>query len=349
MKLSPIKIILSVVVWLVLVSGVSSLYAWQWLHAEQVFPIENHTYTVKPGASLSRVVADLHDAGGLRWPKLLLLYAKLKGLTEIKAGEFVFDNSESPVSVLEKINSNDVVQYQITFTEGSRYRDVLEKIKQHGKITQTLSDGDMLVKLQQINEDITHMEGWIYPDTYQFTAGDTDVSLLLRAHQRMHNVLADEWESRQQGLPYDSPYEALIMASIVEKETGAAHERAEIAGVFVRRLQKGMRLQTDPTVIYGMGAHYNGNITRKDLRQHTPYNTYRIAALPPTPIALAGRAALHAALNPLDGTSLYFVAKGDGTHKFSATIEEHNKAVHQYQKIRRSDYRSAPPTSNQEN
>ena len=191
----------------------------------------------------------------------------------------------------------------------------------------------------------SHPEGRFFPDTYLFTSSETDLDLLRRAFERMEEVLATEWQAKAENLPYDSPYEALIMASIVERETGAVHEREEVAGVFVRRLEKGMRLQTDPTVIYGMGEKYQGRITRKDLRTHTDYNTYRIDGLPPTPIALPGREAIHAALNPAEGDTLYFVARGDGTHKFSKTLAEHQKAVRAFQLNRRSDYRSSPAPS----
>ncbi len=187
-----------------------------------------------------------------------------------------------------------------------------------------------------------HPEGWFFPDTYMFSGSETDLDILKRAYSRMVRVLDEEWENREQGLPYNSPYEALIMASIVERETGVAHERQEVAGVFVRRLHKGMRLQTDPTVIYGMGDDYDGRIRTRDLRAYTPYNTYRIDGLPPTPIALPGRDSVHAALHPADGDALFFVARGDGSHKFSRTLAEHQKAVREFQLNRREDYRSFP-------
>ena len=187
-------------------------------------------------------------------------------------------------------------------------------------------------------------EGWLYPDTYVYHSGEGVSSVLRQAYQRMRGQLAEAWEQRAADLPYHSPYEALIMASIVEKETGVIAERPVIAGVFVRRMQKNMRLETDPTVIYGLGPQFDGNLRKKHLQDRTnPYNTYRQKGLPPTPIALAGRAALDAALNPAAGDELYFVARGDGSHQFSATLEEHNKAVRKYQIFRRKkDYRSAP-------
>jgi UPF0755 protein len=176
-----------------------------------------------------------------------------------------------------------------------------------------------------------HPEGYFYPDTYHFQGGTTDVVFLEHAYQRLQSVLEHQWEKRNKNLPLQSPYEALILASIVEKETGKAEERPMIAGVFIRRLAKGMKLQTDPTVIYGMGVSFKGNISRRDLVTDTPYNTYVHAGLPPTPICMPGEAAINAVLHPADGKALYFVAKGDGSHYFSATLEEHNIAVRRFQ------------------
>lgn len=190
--------------------------------------------------------------------------------------------------------------------------------------------------MQTLGSEYKHPEGLFFPDTYFFEKGTTDIALLKTAYDKMKLVLEQEWKDKEQNLPLETPYQALILASIVEKETGASEERAQIAGVFTRRLQKGMLLQTDPTVIYGMGDSYKGNIRSKDLRQATAYNTYVITGLPPTPIAMPGQQAIHAALHPLKGKSLYFVAKGngEGTHVFSATLREHNNAVNKYQRKR---------------
>jgi UPF0755 protein len=185
-------------------------------------------------------------------------------------------------------------------------------------------------------------EGRFFPDTYRFVRGMTDADLLEKAYQRLDEVLAKEWNKRSADAPYTEPYQALIMASLVEKETGVPQERGQIAGVFVRRMQTGMLLQTDPTVIYGLGERYNGKLTRADLREATPYNTYMNAGLPPTPIAMVGREAIHAALNPVPGNSLYFVARGDGSHVFSNDLDAHNNAVREFQLKRRADYRSSP-------
>jgi UPF0755 protein len=185
-------------------------------------------------------------------------------------------------------------------------------------------------------------EGRFFPDTYRYVRGMTDAELLKQAYNRLDAVLQEEWEKRAADVPYVDPYQALIMASLVEKETGVPQERGEIAGVFVRRLQQGMLLQTDPTVIYGLGERYNGKITRAFLKEATPYNTYVISGLPPTPIAMVGREAIHAAMNPVAGSSLYFVARGDGSHVFSDDLEAHNAAVKEFQLKRRADYRSSP-------
>jgi UPF0755 protein len=234
-----------------------------------------------------------------------------------------------------------VRRYQVTLVEGQTVRQYLAVLHAHPQIINTLQQGDPDSVAKAIAIDGS-AEGWIYPDTYQFTKGATDLQLLKRAHQTMQGVLQQEWQRRADALPLNNAYQALVLASIIEKETGVTAEREAIAGVFTRRLQQRMRLQTDPTVIYGMGARYKGKITRADLARKTPYNTYRINGLPPTPIASPGRAAIYAALHPKAGDALYFVAKGDGSHQFSATLAQHNKAVRQYQLKRRKDYRSAP-------
>ena len=239
----------------------------------------------------------------------------------------------------------EVVQYSLTLVEGWNFRQVRSALAKHEKIRQTLdglSDSEVMDKLGHPG---VFPEGRFFPDTYRFVRGMSDVEFLQQAYARLEEVLAKEWNERSPAVPYRDPYQALIMASLVEKETGVPHERGQIAGVFVRRLQIGMLLQTDPTVIYGMGERYNGKITRADLREPTPYNTYVIAGLPPTPIAMVGREAIHAALNPAPGSSLYFVARGDGSHVFSDDLDAHNSAVREYQIKRRADYRSSPAPS----
>ncbi|WP_421862963.1 endolytic transglycosylase MltG [Motiliproteus sp.] len=311
---------------------------------------ESTSLMVEPGTSFNHLLEQLTKQQLIDEPLLFKLHARQQNLAhKIKAGEYLLEPGLTHDGLLQLLVQGKVRSYQVTFVEGQRVSDYIARLQSHPQIEKTLEydDPQQLAKQLKIEGSA---EGWIYPDTYQFTRGTTDLALLKRAHQRMQQVLEQEWASKQPNLPISSAYEALILASIVEKETGAAFERPEIAGVFTRRLNKGMRLQTDPTVIYGMGDRYKGNITRADLKRKTPYNTYVIKGLPPTPIANPGREAINAALNPASGKSLYFVAKGDGTHQFSATLAEHNKAVYKYQRRgRRSDYRSSPPPSSANN
>ena len=316
-----------------------------WLHQNVPVPIEMEIVQIRSGETLGGLSQKLSVVDVIRWPKIWTLYARYIDKTSIKVGEYAVGKSISPYKLLMLFNSGDVIQHDLTFVEGSAFTDILSVIRSEPKIEQHLRLEYALVQLREYGFSEPHLEGWFFPDTYAYSSADTDISLLLRSYKKMRLVLDSEWQRRAEDLPYASPYEALIMASIVEKETGAPHERTEIAGVFVRRLQKGMRLQTDPTVIYGMGDHYKGNITRKDLKTATPYNTYVIKGLPPTPIAMPGQAAIHAALHPAAGSSLYFVAKGDGSHKFSSTLQQHVAAVKKYQKIRRENYRSSYQSS----
>lgn len=342
MTISPLKILFALIMWALLTLAALGVFVWQWLHTEHAAFDNDITYVVESGSSLNLVAKDLSANGVIRWPKVWVLYARIFNLASIRAGEYRLNKNASPVSILRSIHQGTVVQHQITLVEGLRFSDFLSEIHSKDNVVKTLTGMNALAGMLEVDIPINHLEGWFYPDTYQFAAGDSDLSILQRSYKKMTFVLAEEWLGRDDGLPYKNAYEALIMASIIEKETGAGHERPQIAGVFVRRLRKGMRLQTDPTVIYGMGDSYRGNIRRKDLRIPTPYNTYVINGLPPTPIAMPGRKAIHAALHPESGDTLYFVAKGDGTHYFSKTITEHNNAVRKFQKKRRSDYRSSP-------
>jgi UPF0755 protein len=236
----------------------------------------------------------------------------------------------------------EVVQYNLTLVEGWSFRQVREALVRESKLDLTLSELDDEQLMARLGQPGVNPEGRFFPDTYRFVRGMTDLDLLKQAYARLELVLAEEWAARADELPYKEPYDALIMASMIEKETGVSEERGAIAGVFIRRLRIGMRLQTDPTVIYGLGERYKGRLTRAHLREVTPYNTYQIDGMPPTPIALVGREAIHAALHPVAGRSLYFVARGDGSHVFSNSLEAHNRAVREYQLNRRADYRSSP-------
>lgn len=236
----------------------------------------------------------------------------------------------------------EVVQYSVTLVEGWNFRQVRAALARDEKLQQTLTGLNDSDVMDRLGHSGVFPEGRFFPDTYRFVRGTSDVDLLKKAYDRLEDVLAKEWAQRAVDVPYTQPYQALIMASLVEKETGVPQERGQIAGVFVRRMRLGMLLQTDPTVIYGLGERYTGKLTRAHLKEENPYNTYLIPGLPPTPIAMVGREAIHAALNPAEGNSLYFVARGDGSHVFSDDLEAHNNAVREYQLKRRADYRSSP-------
>jgi len=268
------------------------------------------------------------------WFKVIAYQQKIAN--KLKAGEYVLKQGLTMPDILAVFVAGKARQYSITFPEGWSFKQIIQKIQQNPYLEQTLGSSDYQTIMAKLGSEYKHPEGLFFPDTYFFDKKTTDIALLKIAYNKMHLVLDQEWKKKEKNLPIETPYQALILASIVEKETGAAIERAQISGVFTRRLQKGMLLQTDPTVIYGMGDRYKGNIRYKDLRQATPYNTYVIKGLPPTPIAMPGREAIYAALHPENGKSLYFVAKGngEGTHVFSATLREHNNAVNKYQRRR---------------
>jgi len=252
-------------------------------------------------------------------------------LNALKAGEYAVTSGTLPEELLDQFVTGRSIELPITFIEGWTYRDAIRAITERSSFVSELYGLSDEVIAERLQIPQGHPEGWFFPDTYRFPRGSTDVTILTRAYQRMQTVLDEEWADRAPDLFVTTPYEALILASIIEKETGVPSERPAISGVFTRRLREGMRLQTDPTVIYGMGEDYDGNIRKSDLTTPTPYNTYMIDGLPPTPIALPGRAAIHAALHPADDEALYFVARGDGSHHFSATLDEHNCAVRHYQ------------------
>ncbi len=317
-----------------------AMFTYRWMN-EPLNLESDIVVNVKQGDTLSALSYRLYRQGILRSQKLLSVYARATKQTQLQVGEYRLPKGTNHQQLLALLQSGNVLVYNITLVEGRTFKQWLTLLHNHEKLVRELDIDKDIIEQLQLNID--HLEGLFFPDTYQFSSGASDRDILQRAYQRMEKILNDEWENRSDNLPYKNAYEALIMASIVEKETGVAHERPEIAGVFVRRLQKGMRLQTDPTIIYGLGDAYKGNIRRKHLTQATPYNTYVIDGLPPTPIAMPGREAIHAALHPKSGSSLYFVAKGDGSHQFSDTLAEHNKAVYQYQiKKRKKDYRSSP-------
>lgn len=302
---------------------------------------------VPTGTTPNRMFYRMQDDGLLKDAFWLRLYWRfnLAG-TPLHTGEYRITPGMTVDDLFAAWRRGDVVQYNLTIVEGWTFRQVRAAIARHDKIEQTLTNVSDEAVMERLGHPGVFPEGRFFPDTYRFVRGMSDVELLQQAYMRLEEVLAREWAERATDLPYRDPYQALIMASLVEKETGVPQERGQIAGVFVRRLRLGMMLQTDPTVIYGMGDRYNGKITRADLRAPTPYNTYTMTGLPPTPIAMVGREAIHAALNPAPGSSLYFVARGDGSHVFSDDLGDHNTAVREYQLKRRADYRSSPAPRN---
>ena len=287
--------------------------------------------TVKRGDTLASLNHELVQRGVIHSDWVLPVYARLNPqAANIKAGDYRIDASASLPSLMNDITNGKVVVYNITVVEGKTFKDLRTSLVQTAGIEHTLNDKTDAQIATLLGIDGSP-EGWFMPETYQFHRGSSDLELLKRMYGEMQRTLEQEWPNRADGLPLANPYQALILASIIEKETGVASERPQIAGVFVRRLQKDMLLQTDPSVIYG-AADYHGDLTRKHLQTDTPYNTYINKGLPPTPIALPGKASIQAALHPADGDSLYFVADGKGGHTFSATYEEHQQAVARYLK-----------------
>lgn len=291
-------------------------------------------FSIKSGSSLKSVARQINTSGLPITPWQFELMARLfdKG-RDLKAGNYQLDASISPLDLLEKLRRGDTLQNEITFIEGQTFVQMRKILAGNAGLKPDSALLSELAVMQLIGATETRAEGFFFPDTYGFTDGMSDTAILKRAYQTMQANLAKAWEKRPPGLPYESPYQALIMASIIEKETGKAEERPRIAAVFVNRLKSGMKLQTDPTIIYSMGARFDGNIRKRDLLADTPYNTYVRSGLPPTPIAMPGLASIEAALNPASTAELYFVAKGDGSHQFSHSLQEHNSAVAKYQKL----------------
>lgn len=302
-----------------------------WFSVTRLDP-EQKIYVVAPGTTLKSFARQLYSEKVLPDAHTLVWIAKLKGQSHgLKTGEYRFRKGISTLEILDQVMAGRVVEYPVTLVEGWTFKQFMDALNTAPRLTHSLTGMKPQQIMAMLGYPNMHPEGRFYPDTYYYSAGMSDLLILQRAFQRMEKVLDEEWSNRQSDIPIRSPDEALILASIVEKETGKPEERPLIAGVFSHRLRIRMKLQTDPTVIYGLGDKYRGNITTQHLRQHTPYNTYVIPGLPPTPIAMPGRAALHAAVNPEKTRALYFVSHGDGSHEFSETLEQHNQAVIKYQ------------------
>jgi len=309
--------------------------AWvRFVHTPLALPTTPFEFTVEKGTSLKALARQLQSAGLLPSDTPLWIYGRLTDrATGLQAGRYRLTEPVTPEALLRKLNDGDVVRVSITFVEGITFREMRALLEAAPDLKVTLRGVRDAEVLNRIGATERHPEGLFFPDTYLYAAGMSDLDILKASYTAMQKRLAEAWAKRDEGLPYRSPYEALIMASIIEKETGRADERPLIASVFINRLRVPMRLQTDPTVIYGLGPTFDGNIRRRGLTNDTPYNTYTRDGLPPTPIAMPGLGSLNAAVNPAKSDKLYFVATkdGQGSHYFSRTLEEHNRAVAKYQ------------------
>jgi UPF0755 protein len=328
------KLLLILVVAAGLAAAAAAIY-WQRANTLMRAPgphVQPLELVVKPGATVRGVLAELDARGAISDRRAVELNLRVRGWPKIKTGRYEIPAAASPQDILRQLVDGRVVLEMLTVIEGWTFADMRRAVEAHPQIKLTLRGKDVAGIMSAIGHPGEHPEGRFFPDTYRFAAGTTDRELFAMAYRKMAETLEAAWNARAAALPINSAYEALTLASIVEKETGLASERARIAGVFITRLRKNMRLQTDPTVIYGLGAVYDGNIRERDLRTDTPYNTYTRAGLPPTPIALPSREAIEAATRPLETGDIFFVATGigDGSHVFSATLEAHNAAVQRY-------------------
>lgn len=343
-----LQLLKSFLILLIITAIVVATFLGYQFHRFQQLPLnigENpEPFLIEKGSSIRNVANSMADKGYINDPLMFIALARVIDPEKtIKAGEYRILEGSTPVELLNQFRRGNSLQYSFTIIEGWTFRELLQQLAQDKVLLQTidnLSTPEIMAKISFADE---HPEGRFLPDTYLFPRGTTDIEFLKRAYASMQKLLEEEWQNRESGLPLQSPYAALTLASIVEKETGVARERPQIAAVFLSRLRKKMRLQTDPTVIYGLGESFDGNIRYRDLRADTPYNTYLRGGLTPTPIAMPGRESIHAVLHPDETDALYFVSKGDGTHYFSETLEEHNQAVSKYQLKGKKPKRQAEP------
>lgn len=325
--------ILTFVFWLigcvVLLVGMFAYFA----YTRTPLPTKPYTFTIKSGSSVVSAAHQLQEAHLIEHETLFILLVRVMGQSSrIKSGKYELEYAVSPRELVTILTRGGSTQRQVTIIEGWTFRQFRAAINAHSDLkhdSRALTDVQIL---QRIGSEYDYPEGLFFPDTYSFEVGSSDLAVLKRAYQTMQKRLQTAWENRDPNLPLQTPYQALILASIVEKETGAARDRDMIAGVFTNRLRQGMRLQTDPSVIYGLGPNFDGNLRKVDLLTDTLYNTYTRAGLTPTPISLPGAASLHAALHPAPTTAVYFVARGDGSSEFSSNLAEHNRAVNRFQK-----------------
>lgn len=330
---SALRVLLAVVLAAIVAGAALAWWSYRWLHTAIDSFDQQVTYEVPRGATLRSVARELHQRGILDRPQVWIAAARITGKAgSLKAGEYALNPGLTPMKVLEVLSSGQVILHGITFVEGSTFAGMLDLLKAHTAVRAEYASRDVETIMRAIGKPGVHPEGQFFPDTYRFPRNTQDLEILRMASQRMSAELEKAWSGRVADLPLAGPYEALILASIIEKETALDSERSLISGVFVERLRRGMRLQTDPTVIYGIGPTYDGNIRRSDLIRDTPYNTYTRAGLPPTPIALPGLESLQAAVRPQMSGNIFFVATGepDGSHYFSSTLAEHEAAVKRY-------------------
>jgi UPF0755 protein len=330
--MAAIKKIIVLLVLSVLGAGAALFY---WAHdplvAEGATPLE---FTVAPGSSMRSALRQVESAGVPASPIMMEVVARGLGTRSVKPGSYRLKPGTTPLSLLGALARGDTIRESITIIEGWTFAQMRAEIARHPWLRHESEAMDEAAWLASVVPGYDHPEGLFYPDTYVFDRGTSDLYVYRLAHQQQLKKLEQAWANRAPDLPYGSPYEALIMASIVEKETAREQDRTRVASVFVNRLRQGMRLQTDPTVIYGMGERFDGNLRKRDLQEDTAYNTYQRAGLPPTPIALPGQAAIQASLHPAQGNDLYFVARGDGSSEFSSNLDDHNRAVDKYQRRR---------------
>jgi UPF0755 protein len=330
--MAAIKKIIVLLVLSVLGAGAALFY---WAHdplvAEGATPLE---FTVAPGSSMRSALRQVENAGVPASPIMMEVLARGLGTRSVKPGSYRLKPGTTPLSLLGALARGDTIRESITIIEGWTFAQMRAEIARHPWLRHESEAMDEAAWLASVVPGYDHPEGLFYPDTYVFDRGTSDLYVYRLAHQQQLKKLEQAWANRAPDLPYGSPYEALIMASIVEKETAREQDRTRVASVFVNRLRQGMRLQTDPTVIYGMGERFDGNLRKRDLQEDTAYNTYQRAGLPPTPIALPGQAAIQASLHPAQGNDLYFVARGDGSSEFSSNLDDHNRAVDKYQRRR---------------
>jgi UPF0755 protein len=330
---------LLILIGVLLVGGTTVLgaLAWYWYRTPLALPASPFDFEVRAGATLSSVAHQLHDAGVLPYPATLIALARFTHTDRsIKAGSYEIETGTTQRQLLAKLTQGDVTQASITIVEGTTFADLRRALRDNPQVARSVVDLPNAELLARLGINARSPEGLFFPDTYFFAAGSRDVALLQRAHRALEARLAAAWEKRTANLPLGTPYEALILASIVEKETAKPADRPLVASVLVNRLKHNMKLQTDPTVIYGMGERFEGNLRRRDLETDTTYNTYTREGLPPTPIALPSQSSLDAATHPAQTEYLYFVSRGDGTSEFSTNLADHTRAVNRYQKAPRA-------------